>query len=506
MAEFKRIRLSARRAPLTMPGDLSLCLQNETDPVAAGDDLSLTLCRAGAGDNLSLLYLTGPAERLAPLRPLLPAGLRGIGIPWRVSAGDVGGSAILSRLTDDILSALLIGARPLSRWRSRFLAVLRGPAGCLPTGLGAGPVAMADEGAQERRYWLPGLAEVMQPSFPDRPGLLSTSWTGPAPVLSLTRRGETWHLPLTHLMLHAAPGGLFVLEWGIEGAGWPTDAESGQPFWHQVAGLDSGQRQESAPRTLAELLDLNAALRPLYTAYEMPPAARDTHRLQLGDDVLCDMTMGAVPGQEGPWRALAGLMLAPWGLKATDVALMQDERARLVGAVTPLGPPPPDLPPVTADWRVMLGRFSGVDPFAPTPAYDPNWSAAELDRSLYDRFSALGSRYMVTDHSLTLVGHGDFAAEVGGRHLTGLYRRLFLVALLRAAAAQGIRADLARLPDVEAVGDITRLWRPFLLTLGQGPMTGQMQGAELFSRMLDATTADTLLAEALSLLDRASAG
>ncbi|MBP7339272.1 hypothetical protein [Niveispirillum sp.] len=505
MAEYQRIGLSARRGRLLTPGDLILHLRNETDQAPEGDDLSLTLSPTGAGDGLCLLRLSGPAERLEPLRPLLPAALRS-GNPWQVSAGDVGGSASLSGLADDILSALLIGARPLSRWRSRFLAVLRGPAGCLPTGLGTGYVALADEGPQERLYWLPGLADVMQPPTPDRPGLLSTCWTGPTPVLTLTRGAETWHLPLTHLMLHAAPGGLFVLEWGIGGEGWPTDAGSDQPFWRQVAGLDMARRQDPVPRTLAELLDFNAALRPLYAAYEVPLAARDTHCLRLGDDILCDMAMGETPGQEGPWRALAGLMLAPWGLKSTDVALMQDERARLVGAVTPLGPPPPDLPSIAADWRVMLSRFSGVDPYAPTPAYDPDWSAAELDRSLYDRFSAFGSRYMVTDHSLTLVGHGDFAAQVGGRHLTGLYRRLFLVALLRAAAAQGIRADLASLPDVEAVTGIAHLWRPFLLTLGHGPMTGQMQGVELFARMLDATAADTLLADALSLLDRAAAG
>ncbi len=506
MAEFHRIGLSAKRGHRPTQGDLILHLRDEAGQTPEGDGLSLTLCPTGAGDGLSLVQLAGPAELLEPLRRLLPATLAETGNPWRVSAGDVGGDAVLSGLADDILSALLIGARPLSRWRSRFLAVLRGPAGCVPTGLGTGPVALADEGVQERLYWLPGLADVMQPSSPDRPGLLSTGWTGPTPVLALTRRGETWHLPLTHLMLHAAPGGLFVLEWGIEGEGWPTDAGGGQPFWRQVAGLDMARRQDPAPRTLAELLDLNAALRPLYTAFEMPPAAGDSHCLRLGDDVLCNMTMGEVLGQEEPWRALAGLMLAPWGLKATDVALMQDDRARLVGAVTPLGPPPPDLPSVTANWRVMLGRFSGVDPFAPTPAYAPDWSTAELDRSLYDRFSTLGSRYMVTDHSLTLVGHGDFAARVGGRHLTVLYRRLFMVALLRAAAAQGIRADLARLPNVEAVAGIARRLRPFLLTLGTGPMTGQMQGAELFTRMLAATTADTLLADALSLLDRAAAG
>lgn len=501
MADFLRIELSAKRGHRPTQGDLVLHLHNETDQVPEGDDLSLTLCPSGTGDGLSLLRLAGPVEQLEPLHRLLPASLHGTSNPWRVSAGDVGGDAALSGLADDILSCLLIGARPLSRWRSRFLAVLRGPAGCVPTGL-----ALADEDVQGRLYWLPGLADVVQPSSPDRPGLLSTCWTGPTPVLALTRGGETWHLPLTHLMLHAAPGGLFVLEWGIEGEGWPTNAGNGQPFWRQVAGLDMAKRLEQAPQTLAELLDLNAALRPLYTAFEMPSAAGDAHCLRLGDNVLCNMTMGEVLGQEGPWRALAGLMLAPWGLKATDVALMQDDRARLVGAVTPLGPPPPDLPSITANWRVMLGRFSGVDPFAPTPAYDPDWSTAELDRSLYDRFSTLGSRYMVTDHSLTLVGHGDFAARVGGRHLTVLYRRLYMVALLRVAAAQGIRADLARLPNVEAVAGIARRWRPFLLTLGTGPMTGQMQGAELFTRMLDATTADTLLADTLSLLDRAAAG
>lgn len=432
-------------------------------------------------------------------------------------AGEGGG---LDRLAARLLEALLGGNRPLRRWATHFLAMVELPADAPP--LEAPP---APPSAAERLYPLPHRRDLLTPA--DGVGahpLALRSHAVPCDGLAL-RIGAVPGgpavagalLPLTGLAVHRLGDRLAVVDWSVGGAVEAAEAVDGAglPRWRAL--LDLGRAVADLPpervATVAQLLDANEAARWLYSPFAMPGGrhrvtlerdGRTLGHLDVGAGVADD---GAVP--DGWFAALLAVALAP--LVPGRVRLLHDERARVVCAMTAAGSPPHG-PAAHAAERVMLARLSGVDPHGTAHAYTPAVAEAELDRGLYDRFAAFGTRYAVTGHSLVMSGYGWFPAHVIGVHVTTHYRRLFLVALLRDAMA----ARLSALASAAAAGDGTagdgaagqglREAAAFRATLGAGPVTGQLQGQELFALMLRQTDADARLDAAVAVLRDMAAG
>ncbi len=502
---------------------------------------ALVVYAADDGSATQVEY-TGPARRRPFLDQLIAELARTSRLRIWAGGGDVAvffgaetgeaAAADLADLADRLLDAVLGGNRPLIRWRSQFLQLLRYDAeGTRPEITPATATCYQDAavGAPVRNY----LLDYMRPFFAPSPQADGASPDGEHCMRSLAKEGpiEPWSLaihsyqwragtetplprfriqwdpkkaddgtvrgrfaderPISHLAVHFLFGGLIALEWSFQD-GWP-EHDAGLSLLDQLLRLplrtrdpDGHTREQAAPpaagRTafaarkddnyddaieyptlafntphtpgvdcLAALLDFNDAARQCYASFYAPTSRKDlslvlpptAERPEWAPTPGATLRFGektqAAAKRPAAWFAdLVDFALKHhFGLGRDDLTLVLDERARVITAAACVGARP-TLPAAIEDHDVLFARLATVEPFAPVHFYDRDFVRAEIGRARYDRFRTQdeypdsSQLFAVTDHSLALLGHGWFAANVAIKHLAAQYHRLFLIAQLYA--------------------------------------------------------------------------
>ena len=197
---------------------------------------------------------SGPAARQRILDQLICKMVPETRLTLWAGGGDLGcyvgaeaGAATTIELGDfasQLLDAVLGGNRPLARWRTQFLQLLRyDPETIKPTITAATQASFRDAAVGEpaRNYFL----DYMRPFFAPRPADSPLAADGSIDPWSLSIHSYRWHenasLPrfrvdwkdtagkvlwsderqLSHLCVHFLYGGLVALEWGFQD-GWPA--------------------------------------------------------------------------------------------------------------------------------------------------------------------------------------------------------------------------------------------------------------------------------------------
>ena len=485
---------------------------------------------------------TGPARRRPFLDQLIAdlartsrlriwAGGSDVAVFFGAETGEAA-PADLNTLADRLLDAVLGGNRPLIRWRSQFVQLLRYDADNKAPQITAATgecFENAAVGAPVRNY----LLDYMRPFFAPLPETDGTSPDGahcmrslakPEPIepWSLTIHSYQWRTdkdrplprfrirwpdrtakdgtvrgrfaderPLANLAVHFLFGGLIALEWSFQD-GWP-EHDAGLSLFDRLLRLplrerdpDGYTREQNAPPAddrsafapwkddnyddaieyptlafntphtpgvdcLAALLDFNDAARQCYASFYAPDSRKDLSLLLPPTPGQPDWvpspgsilkfgekTQAAAERPAGWFADLVDFALKDhFGLGRDDLTLVLDERARVITAAACVGARP-TLPAAIEDQEVLFARLATVESYHPDHFYDRDFVRAEIGRARYDRFRSQdqypdsSQLFAVTDHSLALLGHGWFAANVAIKHLAAQYCRLFLIAQLYA--------------------------------------------------------------------------
>ena len=166
--------------------------------------------------------------------------------------------------------------------------------------------------------------------------------------------------------------------------------------------------------------------------------------------------------------------------------LLSDDRARVVSSMVPAGSYP-QTPWGRERFDEILARFNTVDPYGQGHFYDSGVAMEELRQGLYDRFRADGSLIACTSHSLVYLGFGGYPmAIVHKRHMTTMYRRMFLVALFYQSILHSLALSLNELgrrsqkiqaQELKKLRDETIYFTNYLWFRR---LSSQVQGMELF--------------------------
>lgn len=420
------------------------------------------------------------------------------------------GTGDLGRLADLVVDLVLEGNRPLRAWRSSFLQVLRYGDDCRPDAKAARTCFHPDPaGEPERNYLVPYLAKLVTPDreqseaaldgagkvHPDSLTLTSFAYTGDArhggrlPSLRVEwlddASGErVIERPLAALKVHFLYDRLVVVEWLLQD-GWPGyDDRKGlvaallrragdlhaafhtciTAFPPHPSDVDYPTLPGPTPHVpgvdcLADLLDLNSAVRQCYSSFHSDDERKNISLIRASGRPSPNSPLKY--GKKTQQRArtpvhwfgdLVDLALGPFGIDLAKVELVLDERARVL-ATAALAGRRPELAATAMREDVLFHRLSTLERYGPRHFYDPVFLADEHARIGYRRFETsptfAGSQalYGITDQGLVLMGYGWFSAVVSIRHVACHYRRLFLVGLLYAAVFHRFGdalADLAR--------------------------------------------------------------
>lgn len=429
-----------------------------------------------------------------------------------------GDAALLETVADRLLDNLLIGNRPVSKWRTHFFQALeirsldrsklqwpRADAVLLPM----------EE--QERNYFMPYLWECVLPKPGDgaqaqieqvrcNDRLVSIDVTG-APPLHVTVAfddGSTgFHLPVVSVRLHLFFARVVIVEWVVEQEWTYAAIDHPKDVWRTWRGLLANPNL-TPPVTLARVLDFNATARMTFATfattndgdrYRIALHAASPHCADAGDPALGVLHQGAGASPEritGWFLALLRHVLPRLGVVSADalsdmsandtVKLIWDDRARVVSSVVAVGNQP-SVPAAAAMMEVMVARLQTVERYGRTHYCDPTFSQAELQRGLYKRFLDVGSFYAASSHSFVFLGFGYYAGAHIHGHMAGMYRRMFLLVLFYAAILSNFASRLTVLKFDKERPKFARLRREYLdftNRLWFRQVSSQVQGIELF--------------------------
>ena len=417
--------------------------------------------------------------------------------------------SVLADLADRLANLLLEGNRPLARWASSFVQVLRvsdprrKKLG-LPIRRIRSDVLVPEHASKgERNYFHRHLREFLVPDeeewrtadkiVPDdfKVRTYSSKWgrgngsTGYSQKISVKsiykgRVSTAWQreVPIRHARLHFAPGGLVLVEWMMHGGtarepgprlfddlllhrasqrfadekrylqGWPA-----APFDTYTA-LPAMRAYDGSIDALADLLRLNHFGREAYGGY----FSGGLVTLQLEIDgqtagVVTNLRSGTQDHTDKPvgwFRAMLDHLLSDFDIGPDDLELVFDERSYVFSSAVGIGARP-DLPEAQAKQDMLLGRFATVEDHGPQHFYHPPFAADELARAVYDRFASSQEyqdsegRLAITDQSLVHWGYGWFARDIASKHVQSQYKRLYLVNVICNAVFHGLSQELALL-------------------------------------------------------------
>lgn len=199
--------------------------------------------------------------------------------------GPDGSGGALDTVVDRLLESLLLGQRAVRRWRTQFLAVVETTDG---DALPAADAVFVPAGAEERLYAAPHRRDLLAPAAPDGHPCALRSFRVPCAGLALRiSRAEGGppvadvSVPLFDVMVHTAGGRLAVLEWACEG-GVAEAGDDSAPRWPRL--MEEARALAALPpgtvATVAQGMDFNEAARTLYAPYAAAGARRDVALVQ----------------------------------------------------------------------------------------------------------------------------------------------------------------------------------------------------------------------------------
>lgn len=409
-------------------------------------------------------------------------------------------SAIMD-IADALVAEFLYAHRPLDRWVTSFVQFLRlseAPCQHRDGADFAGKRVVAKPffaSSQEQLYFTDALRPVLtspemkDAKTPEHDALRVQSYEvslrpcdppndekkeAPLPKLSVLAEkagGWTGEQQISNLYVHFLPDQQVALEWVTHGGAsggdgglfkrmlcgstpktvednvWTagTDDLNGRPPPHN---------SDPSVTSLADLLNFNNLGRLCYSAYRnydekssvsLLVAGKVVGATRMSEDVVAE------PGVADGWfGALVDLALASWGRGRGDVTLLLDERARIVSTAVPHAAPP-KLPQALAYQDYLRSCLATVERPGPNNFYHAPFVTRELEQISYHRFTrqerypGAQQTYAMTDQSLTLLGHGWFAANFSILHMTSMYRRIFLLEVMLATIFGSFGRRLAEL-------------------------------------------------------------
>ncbi|MBK8906682.1 MAG: hypothetical protein IPM60_01865 [Rhodospirillales bacterium] len=444
-------------------------------------------------------------------------------------------SRALSRLADWLLDDLLTGNRPLRAWRTSFLQPLRfrdkerfrrlrrellREDDRLRTASGATGFKLVRPDDEERAYFLLQLRPHIVP-IRDRdeipPGedgrdatLLSFERTDTKLSLRLTRADYDQAIAhdIVSVRLHLFAENCLVVEWTLawEAVEDEEERRRGDPEEHRRLWRLYLERLPQAAPSLAAVLDLNRHARFVYSSYEAKEVSgndamkkRTLIRLMADGQVAAALNHAAgvsIRQPFEPWfrvflQNALGAHVEPEDFEGEHIDLLSDDRARVISSVVAWGRQPTGEAGTEA-FRCLRARLHMVEEYDSGWPYDPGFSETELEQGSYARFNAGGTWFGISSHSFVCLTFGDFGRKVvHGTHMACVYRRMFVLTLLHAAALQAFASDIPKSLEAwtpgERLPDAYRRLRPVFLRftnlLWFHRVSSQVQGVELFERM-----------------------
>ncbi len=146
-----------------------------------------------------------------------------------------------------------------------------------------------------------------------------------------------------------------------------------------------------------------------------------------------------------------------------------------------------DLEVMRSRMNTVELRYSQLDPHSSAPMYDRRFEAEDVDDSRYMRFHEMGTRYYLTGHSFAFMGNGWFSRNVIHKnHNFVIYKAMFVFVLFYNAILTNYSN---RMHDYsyknEKFRGIRRNYNEFIKKLWFPSITTQIQGRELFSKMME---------------------
>jgi len=379
----------------------------------------------------------------------------------------------LDRLADIILNLVLLGNRPVARWRTHFFAgyAVKDSAdtdnlvkqfaeqqNSQPEELLKTPNAVSSE----KDYFLPELRERLYGNnSPTATGQGIYSRTLGSDLFGLKLRichgnYSAMELGLYEVKLHVQGNGTVVIEWvsGCEVEKANLEAHkreltreneycnAGTKDWKEPAydPLKGGSEilwrdllyrvaeNDCVAPSLARIMDFNAEARLIGHSYLRKSVDREQIVRPVKTELLSDDKTVAVAqfAQNHDLPDISAYLLAKMLGKelAEKFKRVTDDRARVLTSVVLEG----GMPEKTEKFDILMARLSMVDPYGEGDPYDPAFWRDEFNASRYNRFWSFGSLFMATNHSFSFVGfrhnpgiedHTDAGSKAANNEGTG---------------------------------------------------------------------------------------
>lgn len=366
----------------------------------------------------------------------------------------------LDELADKILNSLLLGARPVPRWRSSFLTAFRDTdraffKQCIELSksghlkVDSNP-RTGSRGDERKGYFLPELQGTLMPNGdPEKNDHKFWSFR------LCDERVKNWRLSvcngnyelplemqLESVKIHFNPGETFALEWTVEAGGKceVPPAEDGSKLnpascfqnankilWRHYLLREA---KDKSAWSLAKVIDFNAEARLNYFDYErLSTSKKQIAYLSRTALVNEDQSITAInkytgdaelPEEGFPLGNInLTLLKVLFGEKLPaqrTVVQLTDSRSRIVTSVITDGGTP-DSPKASDSFDALCAQLSSADPYGVDWPYDSEYSKSELQQAAYKRYWSWGSRFMIMDHCFAFLGfrhhHGLPAPQDG---------------------------------------------------------------------------------------------
>lgn len=394
--------------------------------------------------------------------------------------------------TNELLDILMIGNRPVARWRAHFFAPVKGD---LSTD--ADDWLFQEFETNVKNYFLPHLRDSLGFDGNIGPGLKSFCHKTNS-KLEVQISNPLYDKPLigriSNIHLHNFSGGdeaTQLLEWQLEGGDAleldDSDPQKDSMLWQRY--LMSGNH----PRwSIAQFIDFMAEARFITHAYQHEVLV--LNKVEESFAELCKPL-------EAPFRLkldegnFSQFILDAIGSRSITPRTGGDDRAKVIcsaileGGATSKG-----------ELDRALAVLNTLDPYDTGGFYDGAFARQEYEASQYRRFWDRGSHFLATEHSFAFVGfrQSDDLSLVNPRagfserliheqHTKYIYHRMFLLVLFQQLALEDVGREIAQpFNGSDAVQKIIKLREKWINLRNSRWFTSvstQVQGAELYRHL-----------------------
>ena len=235
---------------------------------------------------------------------------------------------------------------------------------------------------------------------------------------------------ITTRNVHLFSDNVALVEWGWEEDVKPTDNKDED--WPRDLRSTCGQKTASST-TIGDVLDINDNARTLKAVYSTDDKKHHAEiKWSKEQTAVLTVTKGEKQddGEENLKTFFSELLFGDEGHKECFSKRIWDERALVFSCVTPFGGVP-TIPSAKHAWHAMLSRLMHVDSDGQGFPYSTATCLDDLKKAQYDRFAEWGTHFMVTSHSFTSLGVGEYAYKhIFKKHMRSedVYGRLYQLA------------------------------------------------------------------------------